>query len=91
MSPRARRSVRIGSDLGIHLRAAGAIVQQAGHFEAEIWIEHHGVRANGKSIMSVLSLAAGKGAELILSAEGTDAEAAVAALARLVESGFMLS
>ena len=85
---RSERRVRIANDLGIHLRAAGALVQVAGRFDAEIWLERSGTRANGKSIMSVLSLAAGRGVELIVVAEGDDAEEAVAAVADLIEHGF---
>ena len=44
--------------------------------------------ANAKSIMSVLSLAAGKGVELMLSAQGEDAEVAVQSLSQLIEAGF---
>ncbi len=83
-----RRTVLIVNDLGIHLRAAGALVQLAGRFQAEIWIEHREMRVNGKSIMSVLSLAAGKGSEVIVSAEGEDAEQAVGAVCNLIERGF---
>ncbi len=82
------RTVRIQNDLGIHLRAAGLLVQVAGGFKSEILIERGQMRANGKSIMSVLSLAASKGVELKITADGVDAEAAVAALCSLIEHGF---
>lgn len=88
MSQRASRRVRIANDLGIHLRAAGVLVQVAGRFQAELWLERSGTRANGKSIMSVLSLAAGRGVELEIVAEGGDAEEAVTAVADLIERGF---
>ena len=84
------RRVRIVNDLGVHLRAAGALVQVAGRFGAEIWLNHNDARANAKSIMSVLSLAAGKGAELVVSAGGDDAQAAVDAIVELIERGFEL-
>jgi phosphotransferase system HPr (HPr) family protein len=83
-----RRTVLIVNDLGIHLRAAGALVQLAGRFQADIWLEHRELRVNGKSIMSVLSLAAGKGSEVIVSAAGEDAEQAVGAICNLIERGF---
>ena len=82
------RRVRIRNDLGIHLRAAGVVVQVAGKFEADIWLERDGARATAKSIMSVLSLAAGRGVELKILASGTDADQAVAAIADLIEGGF---
>ena len=85
------RRVRIANDLGVHLRAAGALVQVAGRFIAEIWLDHNGARANAKSIMSVLSLAASKGTELTVCASGDDAQAAVDAIVDLIERGFGLS
>jgi phosphocarrier protein HPr len=82
------RTVLIVNDLGIHLRAAGALVQLAGRFRADIWIERNDMKVNGKSIMSVLSLAASKGTEVTISAQGEDAEQAVDALCQLIERGF---
>ncbi len=83
-----RRTVQIVNDLGVHLRAAGVLVQMAGRFRSNIWIERNNMKVNGKSIMSVLSLAASKGTELVISAEGEDAAAAVTALCTLIERGF---
>lgn len=82
------RKVLVINDLGIHLRTAGILVQAAGQFEASIWLDRDGERANAKSIMSVLSLAACKGVELEVIAEGPDADSAVAALIDLIEAGF---
>ena len=85
---KASRRVTIVNDLGVHLRAAGILVQCAGQFEADVWLDRDGTRANAKSIMSVLSLAASKGVELELTAEGADADRAVEALSELIASGF---
>ena len=82
------RIVEIVNDLGLHLRAAGTLVQVAGDFSAEIWLEHGRMRANAKSIMSVLSLAAAKGVKLRITATGTDEERAIEAIAALIERGF---
>ncbi|MBI5509367.1 MAG: HPr family phosphocarrier protein [Deltaproteobacteria bacterium] len=81
---------RVVNDLGMHLRAAGAVVQVAGRFKAEIWLEHDGNRVNGKSIMSVLSLAAARGAEISVQAEGADAQEAVDAIILLIQHGFSM-
>ena len=80
MKEAPRRTVVIVNDLGVHLRAAGALVQLAGRFRSNIWLERGTMRVNGKSIMSVLSLAASKGVELVVWAEGEDAEQAVSAV-----------
>lgn len=87
----ASRVVKIANDLGVHLRAAGLLVQVAGRYRSEIWLTRNQMRANGKSIMSVLSLAASKGVELTVSAEGEDAAEAVAAVCGLIEGGFETS
>lgn len=91
MKESSRRTVVIANDLGIHLRAAGVLVQLAGRYRAEVFIERNEMRVNGKSIMSVLSLAACKGTEVVVSAEGDDAEQAVADVCKLIERGFETS
>ena len=88
MSERVSKTVRIANDLGIHLRTAGVLVQVAERFMSEVWVTRRGTRANGKSIMSVLSLAAGRGSELEVTAEGTDAREAVTAIVQLIENNF---
>lgn len=88
MSGAATRTVRVSNDLGLHLRAAGVLVRLAGQFQSEITLERAAQRANAKSIMSVLSLAAARGTELVVRAEGADAERAVEAVCELIERGF---
>ena len=85
--PQAQK-VTITHNLGLHLRAAGAVVQAAAQFKAEISIGFGSLTANGKSIMSVLSLAAPCGAELTVSAQGDDAETAIQAITDLVKNDF---
>ncbi len=91
MSAKARREVVITNDLGMHLRAAGVLVQLAGRYRAEIVIERDGMQVDGKSIMSVLSLAAGKGSKLCICASGDDAEEAAQNICELIERGFGIS
>ncbi len=88
MKSTATQKVLINNDLGLHLRAAGILVQVATDFVSEITLKRGTTEANAKSIMSVLSLAAGKGTELTLAAEGEDAVRAVEALTQLIEGGF---
>ena len=88
MNSTAEQKVRINNDLGLHLRAAGILVQVATGYRSEITLKRGTTEANAKSIMSVLSLAAGKGVELTLAADGEDAEVAVQAIAELIERGF---
>jgi phosphotransferase system HPr (HPr) family protein len=82
------RSVQIVNRLGLHARPAAEFVKLAGRFSCEIRVEKDGLEVNGKSIMGVLMLAAEHGSWIVIRAEGTDAEQAIAALAELVGNGF---
>jgi phosphocarrier protein len=53
-----------------------------------VWIARNGRRVNAKSIMGVMMLAAGKGATILIEAQGEDAEAALAALQKLIADKF---
>ncbi len=83
------KRVVIRNRLGIHARPATLLVQAAAKFEAEIFLSKGEVRRiNGKSIMGIMMLAAEHGAELLIEAEGSDADEAVAQVAALLESDF---
>jgi phosphotransferase system HPr (HPr) family protein len=83
------KTVIVNNPLGIHARPAALLVQMASRFQAEIFLSKADIRGvNGKSIMSVMMLAAEKGAEVTVNAEGEDADRAVEALAELLESNF---
>lgn len=82
------RTVRIVNELGLHARPAAAFVKVAGQFTCEIQVRRDDMEVNGKSIMGVMTLAAERGSELVITADGDDADAAVRALAALVENGF---
>jgi phosphotransferase system HPr (HPr) family protein len=82
--------VRIVNRLGLHARAAAKLVRAAGAFSSTLRLERadRGAVADAKSILSVLMLAAARGTELLITAEGPDERAALDALCRLVGSGF---
>lgn len=83
-----RRTLRIRNKLGLHARAAVKFVQLAGRFKSEVKVEKDGQVVNGKSIMGLLTLVAAFGMEITVATEGPDAEAALGALAALVDAGF---
>lgn len=85
---RLERIFLIVNSLGLHARAAAQLVQTANRYRADIHVEKDGMEVNGKSIMGVLTLAAAKGSSITVSAEGDDAEPAMAALAKVIENGF---
>jgi len=74
--------------LGLHARAAAKLTHVASGFQSEIWISRSGRRVNAKSIMGVMMLAAGKGAAITIDAEGEDADAALAAMLKLIADKF---
>ena len=74
--------------LGLHARAAAKLTHVASGFQSEIWISRSGRRVNAKSIMGVMMLAAGQGTSVVIDAKGDDADAAIAAIAKLVAERF---
>jgi len=80
----ARRPVVVKLKTGLHARPAALFVQEANKFSSEILVEKDEKKVNAKSIMGIMSLAISSGTEVIISAEGADAEQAVNALAALV-------
>ncbi len=73
---------------GIHARPAALIAQTANKFASEILIEKDSTTVNAKSIMGVITMAAGYNTVLKLKADGPDEKNAIDALAQLFESKF---
>ncbi len=84
----AERTVVITNRMGLHARAAARFVRLSSKFESEIFVRFRDMEVDGKSIMGVMMLAAASGSELLISASGSDEDAAVAELADLVETDF---
>jgi phosphocarrier protein len=82
------RSVLVVNQLGMHARAAAKFVHLATRFEARVRVARQEREMDGKSIMGLLLLAAARGTTIRISADGADEDAALQALAGLVESGF---
>jgi len=84
----ARADVLIVNKLGLHARASAKLTQVASAYACEVWLSRNGRRVNAKSIMGVMMLAAGKGAAITIEAEGEGADAALAALQKLIAGKF---
>ncbi len=82
------RDCTIRNKLGLHARAAALFVQTAGKFPCEVYLEKDGMEVNGKSIMGILTLAAARGSQVRVRAEGEAAGAAVDRLSELIENKF---
>jgi phosphocarrier protein HPr len=88
MNTPVTRVIEICNEQGLHARPATIFVKKAQSFSSRIFVIRGSERIDAKNILDVLTLAAGRGTQLVLEAEGDDAESAIAALAELVESGF---
>ena len=84
----AERRVTVVNAHGIHARPAAEIVKTAAKFAATIMLEKDSLEVNAKSIMGVMMLAAECGSEVIIRADGPDAEAALEAIAALIAGKF---
>jgi phosphocarrier protein HPr len=82
------RRVTVVNGHGIHARPAAEIVKAAARFTSNISLTRDDLDVNGKSIMGVMMLAAECGAEVVIRADGDDAERAVEALAALIGGHF---
>ncbi len=80
------KAVRVGAAVGLHARPAALLVQAARAFASDLKLQCNGKAADAKSIVGVLSLAAGRGAAVTITATGVDEAAAVETLAALIES-----
>lgn len=85
------RSFQITDTLGLHLRAATALVQTANRFQAEIDFQKDHLRVSAKSLLGVLGLGATYGSIISVIAKGPDAEAALQALSDVIQNKFGLS
>ncbi len=72
----------------MHARASAKLTQLAGNFQSEIWLARNGKRVNAKSIMGVMMLAAAKGSEISIEADGSDEGEAMQALLELIQTRF---
>ena len=81
-------TVNICNQRGLHARASAKFVKLASSFESEIHVTRDGVTVDARSIMGLLMLGAGIGCTIDVTAEGEDAEEAMAALTDLVARKF---
>ena len=83
-----QQEIEIVNKLGLHARASAKFTQTASKFKSEVWVARNGRRVNGKSIMGVMMLAAGKGSKIMLETEGADEQDCFDAIVHLVNDKF---
>ena len=81
-------NIQISNKLGLHARASAKLTKLAGSFKSEVHLSRNERRVNAKSIMGVMMLAAGLGAEVLIEVEGDDEQAAMEALRALIDGKF---
>jgi len=80
--------VRVLNEQGLHARPAARLAQEAQKFDCDIRLVHGGEEVDAKSILDILTLAAGQGSELELRAKGPEARDALAHLGSLIRNRF---
>ncbi|HLM43466.1 HPr family phosphocarrier protein [Archangium gephyra] len=88
MSSVAEGTFEIINALGLHARAAAQLVQVANRYKSEVTLLCEGQKANAKSIMGVLMLAAAQGMEVTVTCKGDDAEACLQDIQKLIANRF---
>ena len=82
------REAEITNEFGLHARPAMQLVELASSFQSMVEVSNGTLNVDAKSIMSVMRLAATKGAKLTITADGQDAEEACQAIGNLIDQGF---
>ncbi len=83
-----KTQVTISNKLGLHARASAKLTKLAGSFQCDVFMTRNGRRVNAKSIMGVMMLAAGLGAEVEVETNGADEQACNDALLALINDKF---
>lgn len=83
-----KKNITIINKLGLHARAAAKLAKTAGQFSSRIQVGSSQTGVDGKSVMSLMLLAASKGTVLEISADGRDEEAAMEAIETLINNRF---
>lgn len=82
------RELLITNKRGLHARASAKFVQMVERYKAEVWVTRGGETVGGQSIMGLMMLAAAPGTTILVSAAGPEAQAALDAIAALVNDKF---
>jgi len=82
------RDIEIKNKLGLHARAAAKLVHTAARFKSDIKIRKGDEEVDGKSILGILLLAAGRGSTIIVKADGEDEREALDAIEKLIDAKF---
>lgn len=82
------KDIEIKNKLGLHARAAAKLVHTAARFQSDVKVKKGSEEVDGKSILGILLLAAGRGTVITVSASGTDEDDALHSIEQLIEGKF---
>lgn len=82
------RTVKIINNAGLHTRPAATIVKLASKYKCDFFLNKDGMHINGKSIIGVMTLAAEKGSEIVLTFDGIDENEAAEEIINYFNRGF---
>lgn len=83
-----QHDIEIKNKLGLHARAAAKLVHTAARFKCDIKIRKGDEEVDGKSILGILLLAAGRGSTITVKADGEDEREALDAVEKLIDAKF---
>ncbi len=79
-----KKTIELQSTAGLHAALASKLVQAASNFDSQIWIEYKDKIVDAKSILGLMSLAIPSGQDVLIVAEGNEAEKAILDIAKLL-------
>lgn len=82
------KEIEIKNKLGLHARAAAKLVHTAARFQSDVKVKKGSEEVDGKSILGILLLAAGRGTVITVSTNGTDEDDALQSIEQLIEGKF---
>ena len=82
------QAIEIGNKLGLHARASAKLVSTSSRFASKVELDFNGQKADAKSIMSVMMLAASKGSKMTIRTDGDDEQEAMNAVTELINNFF---
>jgi len=82
------QTIAIQNKLGLHARASARLAVTASAYGCDVFITKDGIEVNGKSIMGIMMLAAGKGSQITVRTEGDQEDTALTAIVQLINECF---
>jgi phosphocarrier protein HPr len=82
--PLVKKKIIVKNNQGLHARPAALFVQVANRFDSRVTVSRDKEEVDGKSIMGILMLGAEKGSVIVIQADGSDAQQAIAELEKII-------